>query len=679
MSGKRVAIYLMLLAGLGALVWVLVSRTDDGDRSEPRSVDRAGKPRPRRGMQLPGLPEGDREPVLLTMVQGKVVDGDSGKPVGEVQLTFRSGATSGSGVTDGSGAYQVELPGGTYAVTLRAATHVAPRGGVRVQVEQGSPVRWLDFTVYRLATLAGRVVSSSASPVPGAVVQVERARGPRAFDTAGLSTATDAQGRFTLKVPPGEVVLRADAGKLGAALSSNLYTRPGAHVEGITIQVGQGLTLTGKVVGPGGQRANGAMVLVRDELGLRRLPCDTEGNFAAGGLTPGPKVLQASARDFSPSPVTQLILRDQAVHVVLTVTASRGVGGQVVDGEGAPLGGITVTVRPGSPGSRMAHLGQPQQQTTTADGHFMFTQVPDAPLALTARGPGNMSASRSGVAPGTFDNMLRLQATGAIVGQVTEGMGGKPVRDFTVAVAGAEGTGNPYDGQPRVRVVSPSGNYTLENLVSGTYRLVFTADGYGAVEKNRVPVVAGSNAQVNVVLDASGEVAGVVVDSRGVGIPGASVRLDTGWFGSPAITDAEGLFQLKDVARGRRSLAVTHPSYDTRIVSGISIFAGQKAQVRVELSSSGGKKPGLRLSGIGVVLTNRAGQLVVVKVVEGSPAQVAGIKAADQILTINGSQMKFQDAIESIRGLIGTPVRLRLQRGERAFDVNVIRDEVTVP
>lgn len=681
MSGKRILIYLLLLCGLVAVVWLMATKDSRDNPEGPGTARTTGnrKARPTRNLQLPKLPGADREPELLTMVQGRVLDGDTSKPVSEVQLTFRSGLASASGVTDGSGSYQVELPGGTYKVSLRASTHVPPSEGARIQVEQGSPVRWLDFTVYSMATLAGRVVSSDGNAVPGASVRVERARGPRRFETAGMSTRTDTQGRFNLKVPPGEVTLRADAGNVGAALSSNLYTRAGAHVEGITIRLGQGLTLTGRVVGPGNQRVGGASVLLRDELGPRRLPCDTEGSFAAGGLTAGIKLLQATAPEFSSSQVTQIQLRDKPVHLVLMVTLSKGVGGQVVNVEGEPLGGIKVTVRPGGPASRMTHLEPPQEQTTTADGRFMFTQVPGVPLVLTARGAGNMSASRSGVAPGSYDNVLRLQATGAIVGQVTEGEGGKPVRDFTVAVLGAQGTGNPYGRLPRVRVVSPSGAYTLDNLVPGTYRLSFSAPGHGAAEKTRVAVMADSNTQVNVVLDASGEVAGVVVDPRGVGIPGASVRLDTGWFGEAIVTDADGRFLLEGVARGRRSLTASHPSYDTRIVSGISVFPRQKAQVRVELNPSGGNRPGLRLSGIGVVLTNRAGELIVVKTMNGSPAQVAGIRDGDVISAINGSPMGFQEAIEAIRGLIGTPVRLRLRRGERSFEVDVIRDEVTVP
>ena len=38
----------------------------------------------------------------------------------------------------------------------------------------------------------------------------------------------------------------------------------------------------------------------------------------------------------------------------------------------------------------------------------------------------------------------------------------------------------------------------------------------------------------------------------------------------------------------------------------------------------------------------------------------------------------FTDAIEAIRGIVGTPVRLKLRRGDATVVVDVIRDDVTI-
>ena len=130
-------------------------------------------------------------------------------------------------------------------------------------------------------------------------------------------------------------------------------------------------------------------------------------------------------------------------------------------------------------------------------------------------------------------------------------------------------------------------------------------------------------------------------------------------------------------------MTVTHPRYDTRIVSAISVFAGRTAQARVELRPKKGQRAGLRLSGVGIVMSIRDGKLQVVRALAGSPAAVAGLRKGDLLLAIGGRKtagMRFDTAIEAIRGLEGTPVRLRIGRGARApFDVDVIRAEVALP
>ncbi|MCG6537475.1 MAG: PDZ domain-containing protein, partial [Syntrophales bacterium LBB04] len=60
----------------------------------------------------------------------------------------------------------------------------------------------------------------------------------------------------------------------------------------------------------------------------------------------------------------------------------------------------------------------------------------------------------------------------------------------------------------------------------------------------------------------------------------------------------------------------------------------------------------------------------------------AGILNGDMILSIDGRQQgssSLEDAVERIRGIIGTPVRLHLKRGNKTLEVNVIRSDVVVP
>ncbi|MDA1189531.1 MAG: S41 family peptidase [Chloroflexi bacterium] len=66
--------------------------------------------------------------------------------------------------------------------------------------------------------------------------------------------------------------------------------------------------------------------------------------------------------------------------------------------------------------------------------------------------------------------------------------------------------------------------------------------------------------------------------------------------------------------------------------------------------------------GIGAhVETNRAGKLIIISPIAGSPAEVAGIRAGDIILEVNGESIEGLSTLEAvalIRGPKGTPVRL---------------------
>ncbi len=91
------------------------------------------------------------------------------------------------------------------------------------------------------------------------------------------------------------------------------------------------------------------------------------------------------------------------------------------------------------------------------------------------------------------------------------------------------------------------------------------------------------------------------------------------------------------------------------------------------------------LSGIGIRLElNKITKiLTIVEPVPGSPAVKAGIKAGDQILAIDGKStqsMKVETASAMIRGKVGTPITLRINRaGSKSFDISLKREVIEVP
>jgi len=70
-------------------------------------------------------------------------------------------------------------------------------------------------------------------------------------------------------------------------------------------------------------------------------------------------------------------------------------------------------------------------------------------------------------------------------------------------------------------------------------------------------------------------------------------------------------------------------------------------------------------SGVGLEVAEQDGNVVVVAPIEGSPAEKAGVRAGDVLLEIDGRAVeaaRLEDAIERMRGFVGSTVRLVVSR-----------------
>lgn len=86
--------------------------------------------------------------------------------------------------------------------------------------------------------------------------------------------------------------------------------------------------------------------------------------------------------------------------------------------------------------------------------------------------------------------------------------------------------------------------------------------------------------------------------------------------------------------------------------------------------------------GIGAEIGLRNNKPTIIKPLNDSPAQKAGIKAGEIIMKVNGEEAanwSVDKVVDKIRGEIGTSVKLTLQNGQQVREVSVVRQNITAP
>lgn len=102
-------------------------------------------------------------------------------------------------------------------------------------------------------------------------------------------------------------------------------------------------------------------------------------------------------------------------------------------------------------------------------------------------------------------------------------------------------------------------------------------------------------------------------------------------------------------------------------------------QVEAEQNSLGGD-----VVGIGVLLGERAGNIVIVSVIPNGPADDAGIRAGDRVIEVGGQSVEGlepEDVAGNVRGGEGSTVEMVLERpssGER-LELSMVRERLHVP
>jgi len=289
--------------------------------------------------------------------------------------------------------------------------------------------------------------------------------------------------------------------------------------------------------------------------------------------------------------------RTEAEHVVELAPAAK-VTGVVLDPEGNPVAGASVTVE--DPMMMMMALfsGGPRQATTDAEGRFDvggLRRNQTVPLVAGHRDWGRSRAKKgkAGGDPITFRLTPPLRVSGRVVDEA-----GDPIEGVRVTVRRKGQSGDMrrmgmfVSGSTRPAVTDAEGRYVVRNAPAGELEVLFEHRRYEEVKQDLSlrPDVRDTDLEKTVLPRGEG-IEGIVLDERGEPLAGArvsanstgQVRPGSGRTWGSAKTDLEGRLEIYGLRKGEYRLRA---SYHGRYAAEVVVESGTK-DVRIRMREAG--------------------------------------------------------------------------------------------
>ena len=481
-----------------------------------------------------------------------------------------------------------------------------PRASLLVEVRAGG-----GFPARAAPSFEGAEIElRRAAPSPGAVLEDVSSTFDGAAEWSPFSNDrrargwVDDQGRASiLAVAVGRELRLSYDGDEAAETSVDVAPLGKGDQRPVTLVLGAGATLRGRIVDGAGQPIGGASVRAHAAgpfgmPGERRneTETDADGRFEVPRVGKDVAVLVLSKAGFlmgRSSVPDELGDGDQRDIGDVVLEQGAQLAGEVRLPDGSPAVGAVVEaeVDPmslGQSGGMGAWRGFQAETTAGEQGRFLL-----GGLAVGAR--YNLEASldveettlrarQSGVREGQGELVLVLEPTPTLLGRVLS-PAGEPVADATVRAKSEGSNINPWMGGRAMMESTQSdaqGNFELRLEAPGTVSLDALAEGYAPCSP--VSVTAPSDEVFELRLRPSLSVVGRVVDPAGNPVEGATVakavtfmaRMQSFGDGSSptAKSGADGSFTLVDLPAGEIVLDARHPEHTASTSVAVELVEG---------------------------------------------------------------------------------------------------------
>jgi len=611
------------------------------------------------GIDLEPAQTGDEDLAfkLGARISGTVTD-DRGQPIEGAEVEWESAnrfATMGQvrdpATTNAQGGYMLYgVRPGKGSVTATADGYVGQQLP-ELDVQDTEVRAGVDLTLSSGLAIAGRVVTKGGAAASGALVtatdSIQAEGRPRRWggndEASEFEAVADENGNFRITgLAPGEYEVAAEWKAADEALWRDTQLEIAAGTSGLEFTVAPPQGLMVRVVDASGAPVLGAKVVVNEindendlfgrlrggdlllEPELNVSKGDEQGRYLVEGIWKGRWTVNAF-KDELVQEVDPLEIFANGEEVVVRMVAAASIAGTVVDPDGNPVRGATVSLRdPATVNSTpwgMSFGGDSETAYTKEDGSFVLKGLPSGSYELFASESSWAGSEARGLELKIGDALtalvIKLRRGGTVHGVIYDAEGqpdsGRSIMAFTQG--GTPGSRNSTTSDAR-------GEFTLDRLEPGSYQVMSQPD-MGKLQKemegndNPSPASFMKMMEMTSATVVDGEVTEVVLGAP----PEAPVRIhgrvtksgqavDGGMVtvmregGSvldnfePADVKKDGSYELVIDGAGRATVVYTRSGFG-RSGSEFPVVIPERADFRLDLELPGGAIRGIVLGSDG--------------------------------------------------------------------------------
>jgi hypothetical protein len=624
-------------------------------------------------------------------ISGKVTD-SKGTALANAQVTASEarGFDVASATTNSSGEYTIgSLPAGSYRVKFIDSPYLTQYYNDKtsfseadlVPVEAEKTHTGIDATMHAFGNISGKVTDNNGKALFGVQVTIFLASG------GWFSTQTNFNGEYmTAALPTGSYKVEF-SGSFGNAFYLTQYysgksslsaadpvavelDKTHEHIDATMLELGR---IRGKVTDTRGTPLEGIQVIaIGADGGQRSGGTNQSGEYSIEGLPTGSYKVEFTSSSYltqyyngkaslSEADPVSVVVEGRTVGIDATMHESGRLSGKVTDTHGNALPNVFVTVLDSS-GNFVASGGVNSSGEYTIGGlpagsykvEFQssryLTQYYDNKGSLSESDP--VLAEEGKTHEGIDAAMHEL---GKISGKVTD-IKGNPLGNIYVSLVDEHGNPNGV-----FVATNSSGEYTIEALPSGAYRVAFfesfiigfpggEAPGYyitqfyndksSAVEADPVAVEADkTHEHVDAAMHEHGKISGKVTDGKGKALTNVQVTVFnlSGFAVTTGFTNSSGEYTIGGLPTGSYKVGFTREPYLTQYYSGkYSLAEADAVSAAVDSTHSG------------IDATMHEGGKISGKVTDGHGNALAGIQVT--ILSLAGRRTGVVSAMTNSSG-----------------------------